>query len=148
VTMLPPMIAAKVRGDLVELTRLTVRQLDDELRGQCSRVWISLHVYTPEPGFRVAVLRRDSSGCIHPAGTLKVALAKPSKRISFVECDVADLDLMRSYSKLTGSPARNVGFELKPSSWFQALLWNRTALRHLRAQLLSILRQLLNGRSR
>jgi len=148
VTTLPPMIQAKLRGDLVELTRLTVRQLEGDLRGQYSRVWITLDAYTPEPGFRVAVLRRDSSRLVHQTGMLKVALAKPSKRVSFVECDVADLDLMRCYSTLTGSLVRNIGFELKPFSWFQAMFWNRTALCHLRLRLIRILRQVLNRRSR
>jgi hypothetical protein len=146
VTALPPLIAAKLRGDLVEVTRLTVRQLDEELHGVCSRVWITLDAYTPEPGFRVAVLSRDASGFLHRAGTLKVALAKPSKRISFVECDVTDLDLMRSYSTLTALTARSVGFESLQTPWSRAMLWNRTTLRYLRAQLISILRQVLNRR--
>lgn len=145
---LSPITRAKIDGDLAETTRLSENLIAAELNERGARtVWVTADDVHAGGGFRVAVIRRDATRRLHRVGTMKVFAEKPLKGIRAIERDSTPVDLPNWYSVLTGSRVTEFGFEVLPSSWFEALFRNRSTLRHLRRQLIAVLGQIVRERT-
>lgn len=143
---LPAIIRAKLARDFRRMTQLTESELTIELvRQGRTRVWIALNGYHAGAGFRVAVLREGADGRIRRHATLKILIEEPGRARS-VERDPRHIDLSHCYLALTGSHVAGLGFELLPSSWFEALYRDRAALRFLRQQLIALLKGVASRR--
>lgn len=142
------LVEAELAGDLELSTRLSEAAVRHEAATlNTTVVFVILAGRGDRAGFEADVLVRGLDRGIRAVAAIAVVLRSPDPHVAHVRRDLLReaLDLRRAYAELTGDE-RNVGCELRPSSWIEGLYRDAIRRRMMRERLIKVIKAIRRHR--